>query len=217
MAAQGDFVISQQPQASERPPSTANKNAQYNGEEIIFEGICDMENVKRVVGCLYCDRVLLIGFLGTLCCPLLVFSYLLFCHGPIGCICAHRVANSWKLLLTHSRIYYMRKHSFCICRCADIDIYVELADIELVHRTQTIAEPQGCFCKTEVPTTVTVQLKKGRRNDLRLADCATRIGDSAQATASPEETVIQLTFTHCSNAEEFVRAVQQQIDTIQRS
>ena len=106
----------------------------------------------------------------------------------------------------------MRKHSFCICRCADIDIYVELADIEMVHRTQTVAEPQECFSRTEVPTTVTVQLKKGRRNDLRQADCATRIGNSAQATASPEETVIQLAFTHCSNAEEFVQAVQQQIE-----
>ena len=197
----------------------AVKDKQINGKEKIFEGICDNTNLKREIGSLYCDRVLLITLLGTLCCPLLVFSYLALCHGPIGCICARRVANSWKLLLTRSRIYYTRKHSFFTCRCADIDIYVDLADIELVHRTQTIAGPQGCCnccCRmdSEVSTTVVVQLKKGRRSDLLEKECAVRIDSSTENIASA---VVSLKFTHCSNADEFIQAVQKQIEVIQRN
>ena len=126
MATPEDFVISQQPRVSEQSPSVANNDMQLYGEEIIFEGICDTENLKREEGCLCCEVVPSIAGIGTAACPILSCIYLVLCHGPVGCFCARRVANSWKLSRIR-RIHYTRKNHLFVCRCADENIHIELA------------------------------------------------------------------------------------------
>ena len=144
---------------------------------------------------------------------LVFLVYLVVLSGPLGCICATRVAKSWRLLLTRSRIYYMRKHHCYVCSCATTDVYIDLTDIDKIEMQTAIIEKGCCSISDPLATTVALELKHGRRPDLHPnAGCVQPL----QGFIAPEnESFVKLTFTHCSNAEEFVQAVQQQMQAIQ--
>lgn len=183
------------------------KEDQYNGEEIVFEAMCDVENLKREIKQAFCKAGLQVVATGMG--VLVILVYYAACSGPLGCICAKRVSNSWRLLLTKSRIYYTRKHHCYLCSSANTDVYVDLDDISEIS-VQTNNVETGCCSTADLPTTVAIDLKVGCRNDLLplLEICITK------CFSSPEERFVKLSFTHCANAEEFVQAVKEQMKTI---
>ena len=211
MALPNHPTISQQPYSQADLPAIirAGDETHYDGEEIIFEATCDEVNLKREIKrhYVYAGMQGVITGLGAL----VYLVYLAALSGPLGCICATRVAKSWRLLLTRSRIYYMRKHHCYVCSCADTDVYVDLSDIDKIEM-QTAVTEKGCCSYSHLPTTVALELKKGQRLDLLPNWCVRPL---QECFIPPEETFVKLTFTHCSNAEEFVQAVQQQMQATQ--
>ena len=196
-------------------PGQAAAIREYDGEEVIFEATCDAVNLKREIKqhYFYAGMHAAITGLGAL----VYLGYLAVLSGPLGCICARRVADSWRLLLTRSRIYYTRKHHCCVCHCADTDIYVDLCDIDTIE-SQTARVATGCCSSADLPTTVAIALKKGRRFDLLPHWCTQSLLEIClfRCCTSPEERFVKLSFTHCSDAEEFVQAVKQEMQATQQ-
>ena len=89
-----------------------------------------------------------------------------------------------------------------------MNIQVELDDINKMY-VQNTKVAKGCLSTTIVPTTVVAELKQGRRLDLLPRNRQQR------RQPLPNNTFVKLYFTHCANAEEFVRAVENQIQSIQ--
>lgn len=178
------------------------------GEEIIFEGTCDIETLRKEVKQQYCT----IGMLSSISLVGILVG-LVFC-GPVGCMCANRVSNSWQLLLTNSRIYFTRKHHLYLCPSANTNIYVDLDDVNEIS-VQSKSVETGFCSVTSFQTTVAVYLKAGRRHDLLPHCCNQSLFQIiAQSQIPPEERIVRLSFTHCANAEEFVQAVKQQLQAI---
>lgn len=214
MASQEDpcishVTITEQPVQKQIRQLVANEN-QFNGEEIIFKATCDVESLKREIKQIYCNAGMQVIVTGVG--ALVILIYYAACSGPLGCICAKRVSNSWQLLLTRSRIYYTRKHHCCLCRSANTDIYIDLDDINGISVQNNNVET-GCCSTANVPTTVAVDLKVGRRYDLLTHWCTQSLLEICiiKCCSSPEEKSVKLSFTHCANAEEFVQAVKQQM------
>ena len=202
-------IISEQPRLSD-------EETHYNGEKIVFEADCDVRHLKRGIWKLYCCACvpwilvsfLLILFISLLYALVMIVGsvYCIFCSGPLAYFCGRRVSNSWRLLLTRSRIYYTYKHPGCECRAKDTNLQVDLDDICKIY-VQDAKVATGCLlCTTAVPTTVVAELKQGRRLDL-----VPLLLQKAGHTSA------KLYFTHCANAEEFVRAVEHQIQSVQTS
>lgn len=187
---------------------------QFNGEEIVFEATCDVETLKKEIKQAYCNAGLRAAATGVG--VLVTLIYYAAFSGPLGCICAKRVSNSWRLLLTRSRIYYTRKHHCYLCHSADTDIYIDLDDINAISVQYNIVET-GCFSTANLPTTVAIDLKVGRRYDLLPHYCTQSLLEICMTkccSQPPEEKFAKLSFTHCANAEEFVQAVKQQMKAI---
>ena len=199
-------IISEQPRS--RP--LGYDATHYNGEQIIFEANCDAHHLKKEIWKSVCCAPvprntisLLLTLKGFVVWILVSPIYWIFCSGPLGCVCSRRVANSWRLLLTPSRIYYTHKHQCCLCRSTDTNIQVNLNDIGKMY-VQNNKVPTGCFSTSTVPTTVVIELKHGHRLDL--------LSRQQRRTNS---TFVKLYFTHCANAEHFTQAVEHQMQSIQ--
>jgi hypothetical protein len=72
----------------------------------------------------------------------------------------------------------------------------------------------GCCSTAKLPTRVAIDLKIGRRHDLLPHWCNQSLLEicKTRCFSSPEERFVTLSFTHCANAEEFVKAVKQQME-----
>ena len=103
-----------------------------------------------------------------------------------------------------SRICYTRKHPCWVCRSDITNIEVDLDDINQIYVQD--AKVTGCFSTTLVPMTVVAELKQGRRLDLH----QTR----QDGKPLPDNTCVKVYFTYCADAEEFVRAVEHQIQML---
>ena len=207
-------IITEQPMRQTQHMHMVAIEDQFNGEEIIFEGMCDVESLKKEIKQKYCYAGLEAAATGVGILPL--FIYYTACSGPLGCLCAKRVSNSWRLVLTRSRIYYTRKHHCNLRRSANTDIYVDLDDINAISVKINNVET-GCCSTANLPTTVAIDLKVGRRHDLlpRAHWCNQSLLEicilKCCSRSSPGERFVNVSFTHCANAEEFVQAVKQQM------
>ena len=207
-------IIEQPKRQIQHMHMVANED-RFNGEEIVFEGMCDVETLKKEIKQVYCNAGLQAAATGVGILPL--FIYYTACSGPLGCLCAKRVSNSWRLVLTRSRIYYTRKHHCCLCRSANTDVYVDLDDINAISVKVNEVET-GCCSTANLPTTVAIDLKVGCRHDLLPHWCNQSLLEICilKCCSSPEERFVKLSFTHCANAEEFVQAVKQQMGSTKK-
>ena len=181
-------VISTQPCSQ----ALTDNNLDYiNGERTIFEATCDIFHLRNEVehGCIRLGlRYCLLG---------VAITY------PLGLYCGKRVSNSWQLCLTRSGIHYMRKNHFFCCSSCNTNTHVDLSDISKVYVSTTGVENGLDVCNTEtLPTAITIELNPDRRVDS---------GTYGISTCCGCVRFNSVLFTHCANAEEFVQAVQQQM------
>ena len=212
-------VISGQPRSSSR--FNGQRETHYNGEQIIFEAACDADHLKKDVRracccCLVPHTALhliytIVAILKTLGLYLIMcLMYIVLCGWPCGCLCGKRVAGSWRLLLTRSRIYYMHKHACCLCRSYNTNLRIDLDDVGNIY-VQNAKVSTGYFSPSAiVPTTVVAELKQGRRFDL-----LPHKGSWLARRQSTNPVCVKVYFVHCANAEEFVQAVRHQIESVQ--
>ena len=176
-------------------------------EQVLIEAVCDVDNLQTEIKNTFFYSGLNATYTGAG-----AFVVLCWCliSIPLGCYCAKRVANSWLLHLTSSHIYYARKHYCCLCKTANTDIEVNLSDVNKAY-VQMANVDTGCCSSQQLPTTVVVELKPGRRVDLLPNRCLTESCLGCLSESDREATVVKLSFTHCVNAEDFVNAVKQQV------
>ena len=210
---------------SEQPRSRSfgyERETHYNGEQIIFEASCDVRHLKRAIWKETCcapiplwqENIIVVihcfvfwhGFPLSL---IINLIYWLFCSIPLGCWLVKRVTNSWRLLLTTSRIYCTTKDTSCPCCSKPYYIQLDLDDISQMY-VQDAKVVTGCLSTTILPTTVVIELKPGRRLDLY-----PRTGLRCCPRKPLPDDTVKLYFTHCANADDFVRVVENHIQSIQ--
>ena len=186
-----------------------------NGEQIVIEAVCDVDNLQTEVRNTYIWSALDTNSYGA---GVLVLLCWLGISIPLGCYCGKRVANSWRLFLTNSSIHHVRKHHCCLCSSANTDVHIKLSDVSAVSLKMALGETVCCSSPKQLPTTVVVTLKPGRRLDL-LPHWCLREGACLDCLLGRRrinnDTTVIFRFTHCANAEDFVKAVNQQMADIQ--
>ena len=185
--------------------NNSNKCNEYDGEPILFEAMCDTDRLKAEVKVHFCTAPLQTFYTGA---GALVVLCMWAASFPLGCYCGKRVANSWRLFLTSSRIYYQRKNECCLCHSCHDDMYIDLSDINTIW-VQSAAVNTGYCGTAELPTTVAVELKPGHREELLRHWYFTE--GVFGCCKNHDNRVFKLSFSHCANAEEFVQAVEQQM------
>ena len=182
----------------------ASRNVDENGETVIFEGICDTNSLEITIanqfGCggLSATNLGAITILGWC-----AIGY------PLGCYCGKLTANSWRAYLTNNRVHYTRINPCCLCGNG-IDIHLDLSDISTVSVEMDIVEKGYCAlacCHKTIPTTVLMVLKPGQRKDL------VHWSDRPLIQWCTEVETVAVRIKNCSNAKEFVQAVQSQMAT----
>ena len=210
-------VVTTQPQSqfSTTKECGADSKVLYNGEEVIFEAICDAKNLKTKIINASCTTGL--RFCKSIAGAPITCIYSCF-SVPCGFYCAKRVSNSWRLFLTRSQLHYMRKDECCLCSSTNTDIHLDLSDINKIY-VQDAELDTGCCTSSTLPTNVAVEFKPDRQETIvrhiREHACCQSwwcwvFAYQLRGNIN-NNNIITLSITHCANAEEFVQAVQQQI------
>ena len=199
-AGPGQYVISTQPKS---------QMLVEDGEQIVMEAICDNENLQKVT----CSRFVWTGAVPMTAAGLL--PGLIWCAVgiPMGRYLGHRAADLWRLYLTRTALHYREsRNPVCSCCLSADDTgmrHVSLSDVQAITVETNYVEGSLCGCDAKtLPTTVKVVLKPGRRHDLLPHWCNRPLLEVCLTTS---ESPVVLTLNHCANAENFVKAVKEQM------
>lgn len=188
-------VITAQPQSDQ-----SHSDRYYDGEEIIFEAKCDTKNLQSEIRSEFNESIALAFLAGAGLLPLAIWCCIAI---PMGRYCGRRVSNSWRLCVTRSQIHHIRKHACCVCTSCDHEIHLDISDVSKVYIQSPVPEIRGqrISRSQQLGTCVVLELKEGCREDLQPHFLC--------MSCNYGPTTIR--FNHCTNAEEFVRAVQFQM------
>ena len=182
-----------------------------DGEQLVMEAICDSENLIKDTS----SRVFWAGIYPMVAGGLLPAVCWCAIGVPVGRCLGRRAADSWRLYLTRTALHY-RKLGNLVCTCCsspeDTGMrHVSLSDVNAIAVETNHVE--GCLCCSDaksLPTTVKIVLKPGRRHDL-----LPRNRPLIEICLNPytSETSVILRLKHCVNADNFVKAVKEQMAT----
>lgn len=107
-----------------------------------------------------------------------------------------------------------------MCSLTNTDIHLDLSDIDKIYVQDAELDTRCCTSST-LPTNVAVEFKPDHQEMIiqhirEHACCQSRWCwvFAYQVRGNVNNNIITLSLTHCANAEEFVQAVQQQINPI---
>ena len=197
-AGPGQYVVSTQPQIE----------SVENGEQIVMEATCDRENLQKAT----CSRYFWSGVVALTSAGLLPGIIWCAIGIPVGRYLGQRAVDSWRLYLTSTALHYQEQSNpACSCCSSPNETHVDLSDVQSITVGMEYMEGSMCGCDSKfLQTAVNVTLKPGRRHDLLPHDLCNRpVNDCFNPITN--ETPVFLTFNHCINAEDFVKAVKERI------
>ena len=118
-------AINMQPTQQHNNPGFQPKKYDENGEEVVFEGVCNKTGV--------CGEVFWIYFYASVV-SLLGMIILI----PIGIICSIKATRDWKLYLTRNRVVYRQPIGMCCCDTNYNIPFSDIQDISTVPGTKDI-------------------------------------------------------------------------------
>ena len=181
MASTGTDVIAVQPQLHLK-----------TSKQIIIEGICAQEKLRRNVVDYYTLPSLYAPILLPFCCLL-------------GKLCGRKAVDVWSMYLTSAGIFFVNYNAACVC-CPKTQVHIALTDIEEIQEVSNIYRTGCCNYGTKISTTtIRLELKPNKAKEFfplwyRCDSC--------------NDLPIVIDINYCENSTEFVEAVKQQIVTM---
>lgn len=192
MASFDQHVIEMQPQVG--APVQQQQTFDDKGELILFEGICWSEGLKHSVD----------GYYHTL--GLRIFCGLgLTCCIPIGNCCAKKACETWRMYLTDKSLCFDNiMYSPECAYSSSTTVRIALTDIEAIQAVSCVVSA-GCWgygTKIGSPTSIHIEIKPGT--------------PYAPKYCCYWDLPYVMKVYYCHNANELVKAVMKQMNTIVR-